>query len=93
MAELQTDPKALLDANNVPDRFQYFLKNNGCLSVLAFASTAAEEKLLKEELITPSGITDLTFGENLAIKVAWKQARGATDGKQGTSSGKNSADA
>ena len=46
MAELQTDLKALLDANKVPDRFQDFLKNNGCHSVLAFASTAAEEKLL-----------------------------------------------
>ena len=87
MAQLSTELKSLLEANKVPRRFQTFLETNGCTTVLAFESTAAKEELITDDLIVPSGIGDLTFGEKLAIKVSWKKARGETDPMPGSSSG------
>ena len=68
---------AIMDANKVPVRFRNFLKANGCLQVSDFATSCAKEELVNAELIEACEISDLSFGDKLAIKKTWVACRAA----------------
>ena len=73
-AELSQGLLALFDANGVKgsDRMTNFK------DVEDFASACAKEEYIDDKVIGACGIADFTWGEQLAIKKSWRQARKAS---------------
>ena len=72
--------------NGVPQRFIDFLKANNVLTVQKFASATPTEEKVETKVIAASGITDLTFGEEVAITVSCNACRAHMSGSASTSS-------
>ena len=65
---------ALLSDANVPEKFQTFLLEIGCLDVMSFALLASSESTLGSDLIVPSKV-ELNLMQVVAVKKAWFAAR------------------
>ena len=85
-SDISTELAAIFNENGVPQKFIEFLKTNNVKTVQKFASAAATEEKVETRVIKASGITDLTFGEEVAITASWNACRAQLHGSSSSSS-------
>ena len=79
-SDISTELAAIFNDNGVPQRFIDFLQANNVKTIQNFASAAATVEKVETKVIVASGITDLTFGEEVAITASWNACRAQMNG-------------
>ena len=85
-SDISTELAAIFNEHGVPQRFIDFLNANNVRSVQTFAPAAAAEEQVETEVIAAPGLTDLTFGEEVAITASWNACRAQMNGATSSSS-------